>query len=78
MAKVVLDQSKCIGCGACVAISAANAGGNFDFDDNGLSHVVNEVPTETTQDAIDSCPVSAISLVEDETTASPVTETTAQ
>jgi len=64
MAKVKLDQSKCIGCGACVAISGSANGGNFDFDDNGLSKVVNEEVTESTQEAIDSCPVEAISIEE--------------
>ena len=64
MSKVVLDQSKCIGCGACVAISNAANGGNFDFDENGLSKVVNENVTETTTDAVESCPVEAISVVE--------------
>lgn len=62
MAKVILDQSKCIGCGACVAISGASNGGNFDFDDNGLSKVVNEEVTASTQEAIDSCPVEAITI----------------
>ena len=65
MAKVKLDQSKCIGCGACVAISSAANGGNFDFDDNGLSKVVNEEVTEKTQEAIDSCPVEAITIEEE-------------
>ena len=64
MAKVVLDQSKCIGCGACVAICGASNGGNFDFDENGLSKVVNETPVESTNDAIESCPVGAISVDE--------------
>lgn len=64
MKKVVLDQSKCIGCGACVAISSAENGGNFDFDENGLSKVVNETPTETTADAAASCPVEAITIEE--------------
>jgi ferredoxin len=64
MAKVVLDQSQCIGCGVCVAKSGAQKGGNFDFDENGLSKVVDENVKETTQEAVDSCPVGAISIEE--------------
>ena len=66
MAKVVLDSSKCIGCGACVAISGIDNGGNFDFDESGLSKVVNDKVTEKTQEAVDSCPVQAIEIVEEE------------
>lgn len=57
---IKLDQEKCIGCGACVAI----ASNNFDFNDDGLSEVKNNEITEETKDAVDSCPVSAISIEE--------------
>lgn len=58
--KLVVDKDKCIGCGACVAISPAN----FDFDDDGLSTVIGEEITDETRNAIDACPVYAISIDE--------------
>lgn len=64
MAKVVLDQSQCIGCGVCVAKSGVQNGGNFEFDENGLSKVVDETVKPTTQEAVDSCPVGAITIEE--------------
>ena len=64
MAKVVLDKTKCIGCGACVATCGVDNGGNFDFGDDNLPEVKNETPTENTQAAIEGCPVEAISIEE--------------
>lgn len=55
--KVVVDCSKCIGCGACVAIAPET----FDFDDEGLSKVINSDLTEEANSALESCPVEAIS-----------------
>lgn len=56
--KVSVDQDKCIGCGACVAISPEN----FDFNDEGLSIVKNDNITEKTIDAAEACPTYAISV----------------
>ena len=58
--KVLTDQ--CIGCGACVGIDPEH----FDFNENGLSHVISEenLESEALKDAIDSCPVGIISLEE--------------
>jgi ferredoxin len=64
MAKVKLDQSICIGCGSCVASCGVAQGGNFDFGEDNLPKVVNEEPTEKTQEAVDACPVGAISIEE--------------
>ena len=64
MAKVVLDQTKCIGCGACVATCGVDNGGNFDFGDDGLAKVVNDTPVEATKNAVEGCPVEAISIEE--------------
>jgi len=57
---VKVDNSKCIGCGACVSI----APNNFDFDDDGLSKVINEVATDEARSACEACPVEAITLSE--------------
>lgn len=61
MSIVKVDQSKCIGCGACVAIDPDN----FDFNDDGLSVVINDVAAETAKDAEEACPVFAIDVVGD-------------
>lgn len=62
MMKVKVDESKCISCGNCVALTENKV---FDFNDDGLAHaVVSEVPTEyleTVKDAIGQCPTEAIS-----------------
>lgn len=56
--KLKVDQEKCIGCGACVAIAPEN----FDFDDEGLSKVINDEVTEKAKSAEEACPVYAISI----------------
>ena len=61
MKKVKVDESKCIGCGAC----ASTAPDYFEFDSHGLSKVKQEVVAEddkTVTDAMESCPVAAISV----------------
>lgn len=55
---IKVDESKCIGCGACVAIDSEH----FDFDENGLSKVISQDMTNFSADVIDSCPVGAISI----------------
>ena len=63
MKKLVVDNIKCIGCGACVGI----ASDNFDFDDSGLSEVISQdnLDSEEVKSAIESCPTGAISLDDD-------------
>jgi len=60
MANPKVDPNLCIGCGLCIQLCPAV----FELGDDGKSHVIN--PTgdseENIQSAIDSCPVSAISL----------------
>ena len=55
-----VDQEKCIGCGACVAV----AGNTFKLNAEGKSEVIN--PTgdapEIIQQAQEGCPVGAITL----------------
>jgi len=57
---IKVDESKCIGCGACVAIDPEH----FDFNDSGLSCVVKDEVTDSVMEAKDSCPVSAITVDE--------------
>ena len=58
--KLKVDKDICIGCGACQAI----APDVFEIDDDGLAKtIVDEVPEDNSEDAIDAkegCPVSAI------------------
>ena len=61
--KLKVDKDICIGCGACQAI----APDVFEIDDDGLAKtIVEEVPENNSEDAIDAkegCPVSAIEEV---------------
>lgn len=59
--KVVVNQSNCIGCGACESICP----GVFQINDEGVSSVIAKEEDftnfeEEIRDAIDSCPTSAI------------------
>ena len=60
MSSVKVSEDKCIGCGACVAI----APNNFDFNEDGLSTVINDTVTEETMNAVEACPVFAIEVVD--------------
>jgi ferredoxin len=62
MKKITVDQKKCIGCGTCIII----APDVFKFDKNGKSMVTNQSPKSPgkVKDAIESCPVEAISSEE--------------
>lgn len=55
-----VDKEKCIGCGACTAIAA----NTFKMGDDGKSEVTNPTgdSAEVIQQAVDGCPVQAISL----------------
>lgn len=60
-----VDQYLCIGCGACVALCPRV----FRMGEDGKSGVCQAVTEETlsqVQEAIDSCPVTAISWLEHE------------
>ena len=58
--KVIVDQGKCIGCGACPSLVPEV----FDFNDEGLAHTIfDTIPTDLedkVKDAINNCPVEAI------------------
>jgi ferredoxin len=60
--RIVVDRDRCIGSGACVAVSTEL----FDQDDGFLVVLLQEHPTpEQLQDAeaaVDACPATAISL----------------
>ena len=64
MKKINVSPEACIGCGACVAIDPEH----FEFNDEGLSHPISNENLESAElnNAIDSCPTSAISLVEND------------
>ncbi len=53
-----VDQNICIGCGTCVALAVKS----FKMADNGKSQPIDPPGDDekTIQNAIDSCPVSAI------------------
>ena len=63
MKKIIVDDEKCIGCGACVAID----GEHFDFNEDGLSEAISQenLESENLQNAISSCPVNAIKIAEE-------------
>lgn len=60
MKKVKVNESACIGCGACVAIDPEH----FDFNDSGLSHAISNENLESASlvNAVESCPTNAIVL----------------
>ena len=61
--KPIIDQDECISCGACVD-SCPDV---FRMNDDNIAEVFNPTGAseEEIQDAIDSCPVSCISLEEE-------------
>lgn len=62
--KIKIDKTKCIGCGTCVAICPEV----FELTDEGKAKVkIQEfkgLKVQEVQEAVDSCPVVAIELVE--------------
>jgi ferredoxin len=58
MPKIKIDKEKCIGCGSCAGLCPQV----FEIGEDGKSHVINENGKCDLQEAIDSCPVEAISL----------------
>ncbi len=66
MKKVVVNKDKCLGCGMCVGIESDV----FDFDDDNLAKAnndnINDENKDNVNNAIDSCPVGAIEVHEEE------------
>jgi len=66
--KIILDQPKCIGCGACAALDPKNfemKGDKAILTDSKEKDNIYEKETEITndaQDATDSCPVQCIEI----------------
>jgi ferredoxin len=64
MTKIILDQNKCIGCNTCVLLDPDV----FEMDTTIYKAKVKAQPetiSEATKNAIDSCPVQAISTSEE-------------
>lgn len=62
MGKIKIDKDKCIGCGLCASIAEKV----FRLGGEGKAQVIEPVGDKETkiQEAIDSCPVQAISFQE--------------
>lgn len=63
MAKTLkIDENTCIGCGLCVTLAPKT----FRMDEDNKAEVINQAgdPEEKIQEAIDSCPVTAITQSE--------------
>lgn len=65
MTKIIIDKNKCIGCGACEGFDSEI----FELNDEGLATVkkdefdtLSNEEKENVEDAISSCPTSAISI----------------
>ncbi len=66
MPKVKISE-ECIGCRACETFKATDDTNLFEVKDDGFSHFTGKYCDEvkdSVQDAIDGCPVSAISVDE--------------
>lgn len=72
MKKINVNKDACIGCGACVAIDPEH----FEFNDEGLSHPINNenLESEELANAINSCPTVAITIVDSENEESETSE----
>ncbi len=67
MKKIIIDKDKCIGCGACEGFDSEI----FELNDEGLATVkkgefdkLSDEEKETAEDAVSSCPTSAIAITE--------------
>lgn len=62
MARLIVDQETCIGCGTCVALCSKV----FQLGENGKAKVINQegATKEEIQNAISSCPTASISWKE--------------
>ena len=58
MKKVILNEDRCIGCGACMSV----APDNFTFNDEGRTEMISDEITNEAIEASEMCPVSAITI----------------
>jgi len=58
MAKILIDDSLCTGCGLC----ASNCPEVFEVGDDGLAHVISQKCDCDLKEIADQCPVNAISV----------------
>jgi len=58
MKKVILNEDRCIGCGACMSV----APDNFTFNDEGRAEMISDEVTNSAIEASEMCPVSAITI----------------
>lgn len=65
--KIIIDKSKCIGCGTCISLCPRY----FEMGEDGKSHLKGSSAengeleiekAECSQDAVDNCPVQCIEL----------------
>lgn len=54
---IKVDHDLCIGCGACVSICPSH----FAMNEAGKSDPISQEPADCVKEAIDGCPVTAIS-----------------
>ena len=54
---VKVDDKKCIGCGLCVSLCPDV----FEIDANGKAKAISQKNSSCAKEAVDSCPVEAIS-----------------
>ncbi len=53
---LAVNQETCIGCGSCVSVCPAS----FKMNDQGKSESISKDSSDCSQQAIESCPVQAI------------------
>jgi len=59
MSEVIVDQDKCIGCGACVDVCPSSV---FEMGDDGKSKVINESACIACMSCVGVCPTEAITV----------------
>ena len=61
--KIKIDKNKCIGCGTCILLASKT----FKLGEDGKSEVIEPHGDDeaTIKQAIESCPVQAIEIIED-------------
>lgn len=60
--KVTTDQDVCTGCGACVSACPDC----FELNEDGKSHVINQVCDCDLHEVVLNCPVQAITVTDEE------------